>query len=281
VIIRSVYWPISAKTKRYTYTCYYQYGYAVKLIKTFDRSSLSGTLYTIFQYIRGMRFCTFFFCLFSALIFNLNAFAGTVIPEPADTSSPVRAINPGSLIYSGPEYAKVYTSASGSPFFRDQAINGRVDYYQNRYENIPILYDIESDLVIFHEPVNKIRISLVNEKVSGFMIDGHHFIALKDATGFRGFYETLYQGQRQVLTKWLKILTRTGAEEGKYVTYSKNFIQEGNTLLQVSNKQELFRYFGKNKKKMQQYYQEQHLNFKKDPAHTIASLVAFAEQNGY
>jgi len=228
-----------------------------------------------------MRLCRLPLLLLSALIFNIFTYAGSFIHGPADTSSPVRAINPGSLIYSGPEYAKVYTSASGSPFFRDQAINGRVDYYQNRYENISINYDIESDLVIFHEPLNKIRISLVNEKVSGFMIDGHHFIALKDATGFRGFYEALYLGQRQVLVKWLKILTRTGAEEGKYITYSNIYIQEDNTLLQVSNKNELFRYFGKNKKKMQQYYQEQHLNFKKDPAHSVSLLVAFAEQNGF
>ncbi len=219
--------------------------------------------------------------LFSALIANLYGFASADLGSDIDTISPVRIITSNSLIYSGTEYAKVYTSVSGNPFFRDQAINGWVDYYRNRYQNIPISYDIESDQVIFHEPVNQIRISLVNEKVGGFMIDDHHFIALNDASGFRGFYETLYEGKRDVLVKWLKILTRTGTDEGRYITYSNIYIREGSNLIQVSNKNELISYFGRNKKKMQQYYQDQHLNFKKDPGNTVSAIVGFAEKNGY
>ena len=221
------------------------------------------------------------FLVFSALFCNHDALAGAGSYGNGDTSFPIKQLNPNSLIYSGAEYAKVYTPASGHPFFRDQAFKGWVDCYQNRYENIPIYYDIESDWVVFNEPVNQIRISLVSEKIDGFMIDGHHFIALKDAAGFQGFYESLYQGKRQVLVKWLKILTRTGSEEGKYITYSNVYIQEGSNLLQVSSKGDLTSYFGKNKKKMQQYYQDQNLNFKKDPAHAVSSLVAYAEQNGF
>ncbi len=228
-----------------------------------------------------MRLICLFLLLLSALFNYPHAFAGAGSIPAGDTSYPVKQLSPNSLIYSGAEYAKVYTPVSGHPFFRNEAFKGWVDYYQNRYEDIPIYYDIESDLVVFNEPVNRIRISLVNEKVDGFMIDAHHFIALKDATGFRGYYELIYQGRRQVLVKWLKILTRTGAEEGKYITYSNIYIREGNDLLQVSNKNELLSYFGKNKKKMQQYYQDQRLNIKKDPAHAVSSMVAFAEQNGY
>ena len=219
--------------------------------------------------------------LLSALIANMYGFAGSITGSGNDTISPVRAITSNSLIYTGTEYAKVYTSVSGNPFFRDQAVNGWVDYYRNRYENIPISYDIESDQVVFHEPVNQIRISLVNEKVGGFMIDGHHFIALNDATGFRGFYEALFKGKRDVLVKWQKILTRSGADEGRYIAYSNIYIREGSNLLQVSNKTELFSYFDRNKKKIQQYYQDQHLNFKKDPGNTVSAVVAFAEKNGY
>jgi hypothetical protein len=228
-----------------------------------------------------MRLIFSFFLLISALFYNLDALAGASVSGNGDSSFPIKELSPNSLIYSGTEYAKVYTSASGHPFFREQAMTGWVDCYQNRYENIPIYYDIESDWVVFNEPVNKIRISLVNEKIDGFMIDGHRFIALRDATGFRGFFETLYHGRRQVLVKWLKILTRTGTEEGRYVTYSNVFIQEDDNLTQISNKKDLISYFGKNKKKMQQYYQDQNLNIKKDPAHAVSSLVAFAEQNGF
>jgi hypothetical protein len=221
------------------------------------------------------------FLLISALLFDHEALARAGVSGNADTSFPITQLSPNSLIYNGNEYAKVYTPASGHPFFRDQAMNGWVDGYQNRYENIPIYYDIESDWVVFNEPVNKIRISLVNEKIDGFMIDGHRFIALRDATGFRGFYEGLNHGRRQVLVKWFKILTRRGTEEGKYITYSNVYIQEDSNLVQISNKKDLINYFGKNKKKMQQYYQEQHLNIRKDPAHTVSSMVSFAEQNGF
>jgi hypothetical protein len=228
-----------------------------------------------------MRLIVASFLLISALLDNHDALAGAGASCNADTSFPIKQLSPNSLIYCGAEYAKVYTAASGNPFFRDQAMNGWVDGYQNRYENIPIYYDIESDWVVFNEPVNKIRISLVNEKIDGFMIDGHRFVALRDATGFRGFYETMYNGRRQVLVKWFKILTRTGTEEGRYITYSNVFIQEGSNLTQISNKKDLTNYFGKNKKKIQQYYQDQHLNIKKDPAHAVSSMVAFAEQNGF
>jgi len=198
-----------------------------------------------------------------------------------DSSFPIAAISPNSLIYSGPEYAKAYTSANGHPFFREQAMTGWVDCYQNRYQGIPISYDIETDLVIFHEPVNNIKISLINEKVDGFMLDGHQFISVKDATGFVGYFEAIYQGKKQVLVKWFKILTRSGVEVGKYITYSNIFIRDGNVLTQVSSKNGLFSYFGKNKKQVQQYYQQQHMNYKKDPAHTVSALVAYGEQNGY
>ncbi len=160
-------------------------------------------------------------------------------------------------------------------------MNGWVGYNQNRYLDIPIQYDIESDQVIFHEPINQIRISLVNEKVAGFMVDGHHFISVNDITGFLGFFEILYLGKRQVLVKWFKILTRTGTEEGRYVSYSNVYIRDGNTLSQVSNKKDLLNTFGIHKKQVQQYYQSQRMNYKNDPAHTAAMLVDFAEKNGY
>ena len=198
-----------------------------------------------------------------------------------DTSFPVKNITPYSLVYNGPEYAKVYTTVSGNPFFRDQPATGWVDYYGNRYENISILYDIEDDLLIFHEPVQQIRISLVNEKTGGFMLDGHHFIVLRDATGFKGYYEELYSGKRRVLVKWQKILTRTGSEEGKYITYSQLFIQDGVTLIQVSSKQDAFAYFGRDKKKMQQYYHSQHLDYKKDPMHSLVVMTEYAETQGW
>jgi hypothetical protein len=214
-------------------------------------------------------------------LFNVNGFAGITANQTADTSSPVKNITPFSLIYSGTEYAKVYTSTSGNPFFRDKPVNGWVEYYQNRYEDIPILYDIEDDRLVFHEPVNQIKISLVNEKISGFMIEGHHFISLNDATGFRGFFEELYAGKRTVLVKWQKILTRTGNEEGKYIIYSNLYIQDGNTLTQISSRQDLFSFFGKQKKQMQQYYHEQHLDYKKDPMQVMVTMIGYAESNGW
>ena len=204
-----------------------------------------------------------------------------VLQHQPDTSFPVKNTTPYSLIYSGPEYAKVYTTVSGNPFFLDQPANGWVDYYGNRYENISLLYDMESDLLVFHEPVQQIRISLVNEKTAGFMLNGHHFISLRDATGFRGYYEELYTGKRRVLVKWQKILTRTGSEEGKYITYSQLFIQDGSTLTQISNKQDAFAYFGPNKKKMQQYYHSQHLDYKKDPMHSLVVMTGYAETQGW
>jgi hypothetical protein len=212
---------------------------------------------------------------------SLNGFAGIITNASIDTSAPVKISSPYSLIYRGAEYAKVYTSISGNPFFRDLPVNGWVDYYQNRYENIPIRYDMEDDQVIFHEPLQQISISLVNDKVDGFMIDGHHFIALRDLTGFRGFYEELYTGKRLVLVKWQKTLVRRVNEEGKYISYSYLYIQEGSTLTGIQNKKDLFAYFGNNKKKMQQFYHDQHLDFKKDPMHTAVVLTEFAESNGW
>jgi hypothetical protein len=228
-----------------------------------------------------MRLICLFPLLLSALFYLPGSLADPGARSTSDTIFPVKQITPNSLLYSGTEYAKVYTSASGHPFFMDRAVKGWVDYYNNRYENIPIFYDIENDWVVYNEPVNQIRICLVNEKIDGFMIEGHRFISLKDTTGFLGFYELLYQGRRKVLMKWSKILTRSGADEGKYIMYSNIYIQEGSNLEQVSSRKELVSYFGNNKKKMQQYYQDQHLNVKKDPARAVSSMVAFAEQNGY
>lgn len=229
-----------------------------------------------------MRLTSFCILVFFGLFLDSDAMTVDGQLLTGDTSAPVKQINNNSLIYTGPEYSKVYTSASGNPFFRDQAIRGWVNYFDNRYEDISLYYDIETDWLIYYEPVNQIRISLVNEKVDGFMIDGHRFITLKDATGFRGFYEILYQGRRLVLVKWFKILTRTGAEEGKYITYSNVYIQDSTTVQQVSNRKGLFNYFGSsNKKKLQQYYQDQHMNYKKEPAHTVSAIVSWAEKNGF
>jgi hypothetical protein len=184
-----------------------------------------------------------------------------------------------SLLYRGTEYTKIISPQVGTPFlYSDKPSSARLWYYGAMYDSVEIQYDIENDVVVTRDFTGQIRVQLVSEKLSSFILGTHVFTRV---AGTSGFYELLYSGKWQVFVKWQKVLSRKGVEEARYETYKQVFVQDSKGLTPVSNRNDLMEIFGKDKKRAMEYAKSENLNFKKDLPGAVARMVSYADKNGF
>jgi hypothetical protein len=101
-----------------------------------------------------------------------------------------------SLLFTGEEYIRNGTPASGFPFFlSDSILPGSVLYFGVFYARIGLEYDLVSDDLVIHDFSGNTYIKLVKSKVETFRLPGHSFRRLEPEkeSGLKpGYYETVY-----------------------------------------------------------------------------------------
>jgi hypothetical protein len=107
-------------------------------------------------------------------------------------------------IYNGTEYLPYRPLQDEHPFFlTDEWTNGNILYDGEWFTNMPMLYDIEKDLVIISYYFKGIKMKLNSARVQEFIFNGHRFVNLKQTTDSiemsGGFYDELYRGKTTVM----------------------------------------------------------------------------------
>ena len=109
-------------------------------------------------------------------------------------------------IYNGSEYLPYRSINEEHPFFQvDDWTNGNILYDGEWYKNVPMLYDMEKNLLIISYYYKGIKMQLNSDRVYEFTVSGHRFINLKQTFDSQemksGFYDVLYSGKTSVLAK--------------------------------------------------------------------------------
>ncbi|WP_374950749.1 hypothetical protein [Mucilaginibacter sp.] len=200
------------------------------------------------------------------------------------------AIGDQSRLYNGPEYNFYDAVIKGNAYFGDvnNFTPGAVEYDGFPYKNVPMLYDINKDLVAILLPNKSAKISLLSERVQSFDWLGHHFVyintdTLKNDKGVTaGFYDQLYQGKTSILVKRSKSIQNASNSTGSIETYfnaTKNiYVKKSGNYTSVSSEGDLLSVFKDKKKELKQYIGTNQIKFKDDQEQAMMKVAAYYDQ---
>jgi hypothetical protein len=183
-----------------------------------------------------------------------------------------------------PEYQ--FPFREGSPFFMsDQFTHGTVVYDGIVFKNADLIYDDLRQFLISRN--NVLRVQLVNERVSSFIIFDHHFIRIEadhEHPGIvkTGYYDLLYSGKTEVLkftTK--KIREVVSHDEGvlEFIdTADKYYVKINTSYLEVKSKSVLLDVFDRHRNEIQRFMKKNSLNLKKNKEAAIVQVAAYYDQ---
>ena len=176
-------------------------------------------------------------------------------------------------LYNGPEYVDYtqrFHARTGHQFFlTPEKQPGSVYYNDHYFPNLRLAYDVVRDQVVLPQPTSPLTLRLINEQVRAFSLAGHRFIRLvADSSGGgvirTGYYEVLVDNRVQVLAKRAKRMqehVNQNFVDVEFTPTDKLFIKKAGVYYPISRKGAVVRLFADRSKEVQQFLQEQKLNF--------------------
>lgn len=186
-----------------------------------------------------------------------------------------------SHLYNGSEYRDYQPLEDEHPFFptEDWEI-GSVMFDGQLYKGVPLIYDIQKDLLITEYIHSGNMMQLVTAKVNSFTLQGHTYIRMiqdNETPLETGFYDLLYDGQVKVYarrTKTLQENTQSGRIERRFDYKVRYYIFKDKTYNPVYSKSSVLKIFMDKKQELRQQFGKSRLNYKMDRE---KSIVQFAQ----
>lgn len=214
--------------------------------------------------------------VFSSLLFLL------ILSINAKASTDNDTLKTNSLLYTGVEYTTGLILLNESPFFlKDEFVVGNLQYQGNFYKGIEMKYDCKDDILLIKGTSGDSFLQLIKEKLENFNFGEHYFIKMKIQSSQGEFYEKIYNGKRDLVVQWQKKIILNQSEEKKYVLFKNIYLLNGKDTLRINKISEIIELTGNNKKKLERFYKEKHLKFRKDPISTVVSILKKAESEGW
>ena len=237
------------------------------------------------------KFFLILFCNISCLplLRSQNSVNDSIFHHPPNKNAVAfyfKTLGEDAPLYNGSEYASSWQNIAGSPFFGSDSVQkATIVYGSTVYHDIPALYDLVNDEIIIKDNRGNYFIKLVKEKVSSFNLSGHDFIRLgaDSSTGFQvepGFYDRIYKGDISAFAKRRRSIGYTTDEEKiNYTILSKTtyYILKADGWFKITGRASLVAAFRNEKSDVQQFYRDNHLNFKKEPENTLIKLISYYE----
>lgn len=175
------------------------------------------------------------------------------------------AMNRQYMLYNGSEYNPFPEPYEGHHYFGSEYWeDGSVKYYGERYDAIPMQYDLLNDvLIIEHYDQNGYMAEVVlhSEKVDYFELLDHTFVRLSPDTaqvlGVRsGFYDLLYDGQHKILCKRRKMVKErieSGALRVSFLERENFYLVKDGRVFPLKNKGSVLKVLSDKRRALNQY----------------------------
>ena len=199
-----------------------------------------------------------------------------------------RQLGDQSPLYNGSHYSTTgYLFRTGTPYFlTDSFSNGSVVYDDIQFDGLSLLYEDLRQLLVVKN--NDYLLQLVNQRITSFTIDGHHFIrlvadSLNPGIDRTGFYEILYSGRTPVLKETIKNITEEPSIYERAIIRHINvnysyFIKTGNAYKIVTSNSELLHILNDHQKDMKAFIKKNKLKFHKDKENTLIQVAGYYDQ---
>lgn len=207
-------------------------------------------------------------------------------PEPilaASAYSSVIQNNPSDkqMLLNGRIWRNQYSNAIGDQFFLSNSfLRGSVFFNGRRFDNLDLLYDINSDELLLKtesSPVIIMNKEMVDSFILAFNNRDYHIINFgNDTSGvLRGYVNIIYDGPSTLYVKYRKNF-QPMAVDGRYdIFYFENsaYLKKGDEIMPVSGKKKLLALLEDKKKEIRHYLRSNSLKLRqKDPETYIPVL---------
>jgi hypothetical protein len=180
------------------------------------------------------------------------------------------AIQQQSRLYNGSDYVMYISRDEEHPYFTlGDWIFGSVTYWNELYENVPLMYDISTDQIITeHNRGNPIK--LHPEKVQAFTLNDHLFVKLKPDANNKiqeGFYDQLYKGDSKVYARHIKVY-REKLESKEvipiYNEVTRYYVLKDSTYYPVKSKGSVIKVFADKKAEVKSFVRKNRIKVSSD-----------------
>jgi len=232
-----------------------------------------------------------FFIPFSGATQTLNS-NHTLLDSSVNYAISVYAAAVGSnaRLYTGSQYkeVEVHDYDAGHPFFySNDWSTGSVFYDGQHYTRVDMLYDVTLDKVIIENPYSDAKIELIQDRVAGFSMAGHHFVHLAADTSSRsnlpsGFYDVLYNNGLKVFAKRSKEIVQkidTGLEKKNFKEKNRYFIYKKGIYFPVKSKSSLLRVLGDRKTILKREIANHKIDFNQNRESAISQVARFYDES--
>ncbi|MES2275671.1 MAG: hypothetical protein V4592_06590 [Bacteroidota bacterium] len=196
-----------------------------------------------------------------------------------------KATGEQSWLYNGADYDLGARLIKGNPNYQDTTVTliGSLVYYGFTYTNVPLLYNINKDMLVSILYDGYSKYSFISDKVSEFNLLDTHFIRLApDSISKKvvkpGFYASLYNNKLQVLVKYTKIIHIVSPLMGPDDYYEPKtfyYLKKAGRYYQIDGESDMMAVLQDHKKELKKYIKDNKLKFKNGPEQSMVMLATY------
>ena len=185
-------------------------------------------------------------------------------------------------LYNGRVYYLYDPRSEEHQFYVDRKWEkGSVYYDGQRFDSIPMMYDIVRDELVIRSLVGDYML-LQSDRVKYFDLMDHHFdrmITGKDiSSGMRtGFYDLIYEGKTRTIVRRKKERQEKILEKKIIALFPQKdlyYIFQGGMYHQVRSKKSVLALFPEKSRELKKALRDQHIKYRKNREAAIATMVA-------
>lgn len=187
-------------------------------------------------------------------------------------------------LFNGSQYVEPKGTQDEHPFFiSEEWQQGDVEYKEQTYTKLPLLYDISTDRLV-SELFNGQAFVLVGEHLDRFTLGTRNFIKIQPeaiaANGLpaAGFYEEIYGGKTRALARHVKIREERIESTTLQIYFtpkSRYYLLVGNKYVRITNKASVLKALNDRKSELRQFINKNQLKFKGIAlARSVASIAS-------
>jgi hypothetical protein len=226
--------------------------------------------------------------VFLSIVYAQQAPQDSIANSPVDKAESFfnHSIKQQSRLYNGSSFINYGPAVDGSANFQDLTtfINGNVVYDGFRFNNIPLMYDLFEDKVITQRS-RFAMYSLVNERVSDFYINNHHFKYVNVIDTITniikpGFFDFIFEGRSKILVKRKKTMQQTIENRTLryyFVPKTLYYLEKDQKYYVISGKRSFLNYFKDKKTELRKRLKESKIKFRKNPDEAMVLLATYYE----
>jgi hypothetical protein len=191
-------------------------------------------------------------------------------------------------VYNGKEYHQEKYSTIGHPFFiSDSTMLGSIMYKNILYNNVHVQLDIASDILIIKDEYQNNGLVVQSNYIDFFTIANHRFEFIKPIIKTEistGFYEKITGNQATLYVKRKKTFEQAlKAEDNttKYITTSQYYVKMNTHFYEISSKKTLLRLLVNKKEMLEQFINQNKINFNKDVESAFEKTISYYNKINY